>query len=688
MTGVSLSCSIDRRTLLIALGVVPATISIASGCSGSEAALPGPDLTGADQLIRPQDDLYRHVNGTWLREFPVPPDKPYVSTDSELADRVRQQLRTVLEKIRDPAYGSDEQKLQDFYEACLDVQAIERLGLAPIADMLDAIANAGTKAQLAEVMGSISLELPSADVIGACGLFALVVFPDGKDSATYRPQLGQAGLRFKASFYHRAGFAEQRDAYRGFLARIATLAGFSDPLLMADRVLGLESRIAAAHWEEERTRDADAVYNPYRWSQMPELAPGFDWDSWLTAYSDDRRLFDTVIVAQPSYVTSAARLWSEVDIADWRDYLRLGVIRELAALLPRDFADANFDFFDRIRNGQQNSPARIEFTLDMVSTYLDELLGRKYVEEYFSAADKARAEGLVADIVTAYRESFAKSEWMSPTTRAAAIAKIDKLVVKIGYPAKWHDHTGLSISAGRCVANLRAAVRDRWMKMFAKLGRQVDRFEWRMSPQTVNASYDASDNTVVIPAAILQPPYFNVDGSPAVDYGGIGAIIAHEIGHGFDDQGAKFDGDGNLRQWWTAEDRARFEIRIDALIAQYDALVPEGFDPTDHVNGALTVGENLADLRGLSMALAAYRLAARRLGKGSPDHRDVFLSYSRVKRAKFRPELVARQLVGEAHAPAEFRCNQVVRNLDEFYDSFDVRAGDQLFLPADRRVRL
>ncbi|QBS46187.1 M13 family metallopeptidase [Nocardia sp. CS682] len=682
------STRFDRRTLLIALAAIPVSVTLMTGCSGRPQNGSGSDLEEVDTMVRPQDDLYRHINGRWLREYQLPPDKSAYGTGFEVADRVQQQLEAIIDTIRDPAPGSDQQKIRDFYDACLDTEAAERLGLTPIADLLGSIDGAATKGDLARVMASIALELPYDNALAACSLFAMVVFPDSKDSATYRPQLGQAGLRFKASFYQSPAMADQRSAYRVFLEKIARSAGFADPSGMARRTFDLEDRIAAAHWDEVRNRDASATYNPRSWQELIEMGPGFEWDSWLAAYSDKPSLFSKIVIAQPSYITSAARLWSEVDIAEWRDYLRLGVVREFAPHLNQEFSDASFDFFERTRGGQTQRPRDEETALATVSTYLDQLLGKEYVGQHFPPASRAHADELIANIVSAYRESFARADWMSQATRDAAIAKLNKLTIKTGYPDTWRDYVELSITAGHRVANIRATMRHEWKQMFAKLGAPVDKFEWKMAPQEVNASYDWNNNAILIPAGMLQPPFFDPDAEPAMNYGGIGAIIGHEIGHGFDDQGSRFDGDGNLRDWWTPADRAAFDERAEALIAQYDSLVPSGLGPEHHVNGALTVGENLADLRGLTMALAAFRRAERSRGNETPDYTNVFLAFARARRAKLRPEQQIRQLAADPHAPNEFRCNQVVRNIDEFYTAFDVKEGDGLFLPPDRRVIL
>ncbi|MFI9406423.1 M13 family metallopeptidase [Nocardia sp. NPDC052316] len=671
---------LDRRAFLIALGAVPAAAALASCASDTKETskpLTSVDLGGADEAIRPQDDLYRHVNGKWLREYQLPPDKTSFGSTSEAFERTQQQLREIVEGIKDPKDGSEEQQIRDLYDARVDWDTIERLGMTPLAGLFAKVDGAATKADLAKVMA----ELPISGLIG------LGIGTDRKNSNAYIPSVGQSGLGLGEQYYRKPENAEVLAQYRVFLERIAAGAGFADPAAMAQRVFDLEKRIAPAHWDNVRNRDADATYNLYSWNDMVALAPGFDWDPWLAGNTDrPKQLFDKMVVGQPSFITAAGQLWTEVDIPTWRDYLKLSVLREFAPFLPKAINDANFEFKGRVLNGQEERPERWKYGVGIVDEKLGEQLGKVYVEKYFPPEAKQRAKEMLDDVIAAYRENFTNSSWMSPATREASLAKLDKIDPKIGYPDKWVDYSKLKITKGKLIESLLAINEFEVKRAFARLGGPVDKTEWGMSPQTVNAYYSASSNQIVFPAAYLQPPFFDKDAQPAVNFGAVGATIGHEIGHGFDDQGSKYDGDGNRRDWWTPEDRAAFDAKAKQLIDQYNALVPEGLEPSQHVNGELTVGENLADLRGLQITLAAFRIAEKRRGIDDPDYRTMLLSWARSWREKQTEELTVRYLSIDTHSPNEFRCNQVVRNLEEFYRTFGVKEGDKLFMPPDQRV--
>ncbi|MFD6160234.1 M13 family metallopeptidase [Nocardia sp. NPDC060255] len=679
----SSSARLDRRAFLLALAAVPAAATLASCAQDSQVSnvrLTGVDLAGANPAIRPQDDLYRHVNGSWLAQYQLPPDKSSFGTFDEANDRTEQQLRGIVEGIRNPKAGSTEQQIRDLYDARLDRAEVERLGLAPIADLIAAIDGAATKADLARVMGSLPIS----------GLIGLQVVVDQKNSSNYIAMVSQSGIdgNLDEQYYRKPEYAEQIAAYRTYLEHIGAGANLPDPAGAAQRVLDLETRIAAGYWDSVRDRDPDTTYNLLSWAELTKLAPQFDWDPWLKGTTDrSPQLFDSLVVRQPSFVTTAGQLWADVDIAQWREYLRLGVVKEFAPYLPKAIADAAFEFVDKTLQGSDQRQEAWKDGLATVNQNLGEPFGKLYVAQHFPAKSKDRAKALVADLMAAYRQDFTNSSWMSPTTKTAALAKLDKIVAKIGYPDKWIDYSGVKITKGKLVESVRAVRTFEVARAFNKLGTPVDKTEWGFPPQTVNAMYDPNANQITFPAAILQTPFFDADAAPAVNFGGIGAVIGHEIGHGFDDQGAKYDGDGNRRDWWTPEDTAAFEAKTKQLIAQYDALVPEGLDPSKHVNGALTVGENLADLRGLQIALAAYRAAAERDGK-LPDLETVFLSWARIWRQQATKQKKEMLLARDVHAPNEFRGNQVVRNIAEYYSTFGVVAGDKLFLAPDQRVTL
>ncbi|WP_458686145.1 M13 family metallopeptidase [Nocardia tengchongensis] len=676
--------ALDRRHFLLALGLVPAAAVLAScnkndAKTGKPTQLIGPDMSGSDPAIRPQDDLYRFVNGKWLREYQLPPDKVSFGTFDEVQERVELQLKEIIEGIHDPQGGSDAQRVRDLYDARIDKDAIEKLGITPLRDLFDQIDKAATKPELAKVMGG----LPGVGLIG------LGVGPDPKDSNAYLPSVSQSGLGLDEQYYRKPENADKLAKYRTYMQRIAAGAGFPDPTAMADRVVDLEKRIAGFHWDNVKLRDTDATYNLKTWAELTALGPQFDWDPWLSGNTDrSKELFGKVDVSEPSFVTGAAQLWADVDIAAWREYLKLALVRGFAAYLPAAIADPNFDFFGKEMAGLQQRPELWKAAVSTVNEVVGEALGKQYVDKHFPPEAKKRALEMVDDLRAAYRDNFKNSTWMSPPTREAAIAKLEKINAKIGYPDKWEDYGKLTITRGKLVESLRASQTFEAKRMFDRLGTPVDKSEWGMPPQTVNAYYNPSGNEIVFPAAFLQPPFFDPGAEPAVNYGGGGAVIGHEIGHGFDDQGSKYDGDGNLKDWWTPADKAAFQAKTDQLIKQYNALVPEGLPADQHVNGELTVGENLADLRGLEISLAAYRMVQQRNGTAAPDYKPMFESWGRTWRTKMTDQQLEQQLANDPHSPAEFRCNQVVRNLGEFYSTYDVKEGDKEYLPPDQRITL
>ncbi|MFC9993605.1 M13 family metallopeptidase [Nocardia sp. NPDC127526] len=673
----------DRRAFLVALGLTPAAALLVS-CAKDETdgstttkPLAGPDMSGSDPAVRPQDDLYRHVNGKWLQEYQLPADKVTFGTFDEVGDRVELQLKEIIEGISDPESGSEAQQIRDLYDARLDLDEIEKLGVTPLADLFTLVDKAADKAELAKVMAT----LPIGGVIG------LGISIDQKNSSAYIPSVGQSGIGLGEQYYRKPEYADKLAAYKTYLEKIAAGAGFSDPVAMAARVHELETRIAAGFWDRVKLRDSEATYNKMSWAEMTSLAPQFDWDPWLLGNTDrPKSLFDTVIVRQPSYLTHAGGLWHDVDIAVWRDYLKLYLVRDFARFLPKSISDANFEFFGTIMNGLEQRPERWKGAVSTVNENLGEQLGKLYVDKHFPPEAKQRALEMVADLKAVYAENFRNSTWMTQHTRDAALAKLDKMVAKIGYPDTWEDYSGLQITRGRLIESLRAVNAFETKRALDRLGKPVDKSEWGSPPQTVNAFYSSVNNEISFPAAFLQPPFFDKDAQSAVNFGAGGAVIGHEIGHGFDDQGSRYDADGNLKDWWTPEDRAAFETRTKNLVGQYEALVPEGLAPDKHVDGRLTLGENVADVRGLQMSLAAFRLSEKRRGVDNPDYVPLFQSWARNWRDKSTPEYAENLLANDTHAPNEFRANQVVRNLAEFYTAFGVKEGDKLFLPEDQRI--
>lgn len=653
----------------------------------------GIDLSHVDAAARPQDDLFGHVNGRWLTGHRIPPDRATDGAFRTLFDRAETQVHNLITEAAAsgaPA-GTDEQRIGDLYSSFLDERVVENTGVAPVLDELAGIDAAGDPDALAAVLGGLQR-------VGVGGAAAPYVDTDSKNSTRYLLHLTQSGLGLPdESYYRDESHSELLAAYPGHIASMFALVyggKADDHAETAAAIVALETKLAAAHWDVVKRRDAEASYNLRAVTELPAQASGFDWHGWLAALGVAPHAAAELIVRQPDYLTAFAALWARTDLEDWRRWARWRVIHARAGLLPGALVDEDFAFYGRTLTGTEQIRERWKRGVGLVEGLMGEALGKLYVERHFPPQAKARMDALVVNLRTAYRGAIADLEWMTPATRQRALEKLDKFTAKIGYPVKWRDYSGLVIDRGDCYGNYRRGYAVEVDRELAKLSGPVDRDEWFMTPQTVNAYFNPGMNEIVFPAAILQPPFFDADADDAANYGGIGAVIGHEIGHGFDDQGAKYDGDGNLVDWWTDDDRAEFGARTAALIAQYDAYVPRTLDDTagHRVNGAFTVGENIGDLGGLSIALLAYRLSLR--GDPAPvidgltGEQRVFFGWAQVWRTKSRAAETIRRLAIDPHSPPEFRCNGVVRNIDAFYDAFDVGADDALYLEPDRRVRI
>ncbi|MGZ8176460.1 M13 family metallopeptidase [Williamsia sp. SKLECPSW1] len=673
--------NLGRRAFLAGMGGV-ALVGVLAACGADDARKPAltPDLSGLDDTVPAGADLYRHVNGGWLISYQIPADKAGYSTFDELGDTAEKQLRTIVEAIGDDATGEDA-KIRDLYRGFMDTSRIDAAGATPVRPLLDAIDAAPDKSTLTRGLAALS-------TTGSTGIVDLYIAPDQADSTRYVANIVQSGIGLSdESYYREASYAEDRAKYVEHLTTLARLAGLSDPKERAQRAMTVETAVAAGHLSTVESRDATKTYNPRTWAEFTAQAPGIDWTAWRSGLGLGDDKLSRVVVAGPTAIATAAKVWADTPIDTLRDYMRLGVLRSYARYLSTPFRSASFDFFSRTLNGVEKEPDRWKSGVALVDSMLGEALGKKYVAKHFAGSAKDDARELVGNLVEAYRRSFASITWFSDATRKEANTKLDTLTVKIGYPDTWKDYSGLTIRADDVVESVRNGQMFAARREFAKLGTKVDKTEWQMTPQTVNAYYDPTFNEIVFPAAILQYPFFSPDAEPQVNYGGIGAVIGHEIGHGFDDQGSQYDADGNLRDWWTPSDRAEFTKRSEALVAQYDALVPKGLPADKHVNGALTVGENLADLGGLSIALSAYRIAAEKAGTEARD-RDVYLSWARIWRGKYRQAAAEERVATDPHSPPEFRCNQVVRNIDGFYDTFRIGPSDPMYLEPARRVTI
>jgi len=643
----------------------------------------GISIDELDPAVRPQDDLFRHVNGRWLAQHEIPADRARDSTFRILADQAESAMRAIVEEATSAPDGSEERKFGDLYASFMDEDRAELLGSQPISSALAAARAVSSVPELLHTIGRLQ-------PLGTGALYRLFVDTDPGNPERYLVFFEQGGISLpNESYYREERFADVRDAFAGHIRRMFELAGLPDAAEAAGRVLALETAVAGHHWDNVSNRDREKTYNLFTWAGL--LAQGPDLRGWLTALDPPAGSFDEIVLRQPSFSAGLASLLTDEHIAAWRDWLCWRVIHSAAEYLSEAFVQEDFGFSGRILSGTPQLRARWKRGLSLVEWAMGEAAGRAYVGRHFPAGTRERMDVLVANLLQAYRQSIAKLDWMGTQTRQRALEKLGKFTPKIGHPDNWRDYSGLSIDPADLMANVRAAYAFEFGRQLDKVGKPVDRDEWHMTPQTVNAYYNSGMNEIVFPAATLQDPFFNPDRDDAANYGSIGAIIGHEIGHGFDDQGSRYDGDGRLTDWWSATDRQAFEARTRSLIDQYNGLTLAQA-PDQHVNGALTIGENIGDLGGVGIAWQAYQVSLH--GEQAPvidgltGAQRFFMSWARTWRSQSRDEEAIRLLTIDPHSPGEFRCNQIVRNLDEFYVAFDVGAADKQWLEPATRVRI
>jgi putative endopeptidase len=647
----------------------------------------GLDLNYVKSSIRPQDDLFRHVNGLWLDSFEIPADKPGYSSGSYLFDKAESQVREIIEGLDSGEYptGSEEQKIRDLFKSFMNEAAIEAAGCNPVLPDVERALNLKDLAEFHSILGNFEYR-------GLGGLFYQYVNTDDRDSTTYITNLGQSGLSLPDEAYYREDqYAPLREGLVAHIEAMFGLAGITNGRDHATRILDLETKIASHHWDQVKCREAELTYNKFSLEQLQQISSPFDWSAWLESSKTPRHVVETSIVHQPTFFEGIGKMLAQFDREAWSSWLAWHALSSAAPYLSSDFVNQNFAFYGTTLSGTPELRVRWKRAVALIEGALGEAVGKIYVARHFPTEAKARMDQLVANLLEAYRVSIKALDWMSEETKVSALQKLELFTPKIGYPDKWRDYSALEIHADDLIGNLNRINAFTQMREYSKIGKPVDRSEWFMTPQTVNAYYNPGMNEIVFPAAILQPPFFDVDGDDAANYGAIGAVIGHEIGHGFDDQGSKYDGYGNMNDWWSETDRTEFEARAANLIAQYDELFPVGI-PDMHVNGALTVGENIGDLGGLTIAILAYKISLA--GQPSPviegltGVQRAFFSWAVSWRAKLRPELARLRLSTDPHSPNEFRCNQIVRNLDEFYEGFSVTQSDELYLPPESRVRI
>ncbi|MGH3801306.1 MAG: M13 family metallopeptidase, partial [Pseudonocardiaceae bacterium] len=652
----------NRSRLL--LGVLVALVWLVTACANTPPPLgSGLLLAGYDRDVRAQDDLFRFANGQWLRTTEIPADRSQDGAFAMLFDQSEKNLRAIIDEsaARRGAAGSPDQQIGDFYTSFMDTARLDALGVAPLQASLDRIDALATPADLARYLGESA-------TTGTPSPIALSIDQDAKNASTYVPYVSQSGLTLPNRDYYLKPdpqFVVIRDQLRAYAARILGLAGVADPDGAAGRVVALENRLAEVQWTAAQERDATATYNKFTVADATAQAPGLDWTAYLDAAGVRTPDF---VVAEPSYFTAVGTTLTTVPPANWKSYLKFKLIDGLAPYLSNSFVTARFEFRNRDLAGQQEIRPRWKRGVATVNDAMGDLLGQRYVQQYFPPDAKRRMDALVSKLIDAFRSSIDGLDWMSDETKVEARHKLGKLAVKIGYPNKWKDYSKLTVARDDLVGNLLRSAQLEHQRNLDRLGKPVDRDEWFTTPQTINAFYHASRNEITFPAAILQPPFFDATADDAVNYGAIGGIIGHEISHAFDDQGRKYDGIGNLRDWWTPQDVQRFAERTAALTAQYSAYQPL---PGEHINGELTLGENIADLSGLAVALRAYRLS---LGgqpaavlDGFTGEQRFFLGWAQAWRGKTRDKALRSQLLSDPHSPNEFRTNGVASNLPEYY---------------------
>ncbi|HNR23600.1 MAG TPA: M13-type metalloendopeptidase [Steroidobacteraceae bacterium] len=657
----------------------------------TEIAVPAPPLAsglvldGYDRSVRPQDDLHEFAGGKWLAETAIPADRSSWGTFAILDERAERQVREIAEQAAaTPVHvpGSDLQKIGDLYASFMDEQAIEAAGLAPLEADFARIRALATHADVVRYIGESQRRLQRVPL-------GYYVGQDAGDATRYIGTVQQAGLSMPDRDYYLVQDkrqAENRKRHLAYVEQMLTMAGAKDTAARAQRIQQLETRIAAIQWSKVQNRDPRATYNRTSPIELAKLTPTFDWTVFFTAAGAP---IEAVDINQPTYIEALAKLITATPLPQWREYFFFQLLDVSAPYLAAPFADAHFDFHSRALQGVQEQPERWKRAVSLVNANVGHLVGKEYVRLHFQPESKARMLQLVDNLRAAFDESIDTLEWMEPETRAAAKSKLARLSVKIGYPDVWQDYSPLSIVRGDLFGNMQRSAEYRFGRGIAKLGKPIDRTEWFMTPQTVNAYFSPMLNEIVFPAAILQPPFFDATADDAANYGGIGGVIGHEISHGFDDSGRQYDGNGNLRDWWTPADAARFKSLADRLVAQYDGhTVLDG----QQLNGRLTLGENIGDLSGLAVAYRAYLRALD--GKPAPvidgfsGEQRFFLGWAQGWRTKYRDENLRMRLLTDLHSPARWRVNGVVVNIDEFHDAFGVDVGDGMYLAPEERVKI
>lgn len=648
----------------------------------------GVETQHIDGGVRPQDDFFRHLNGKWLKTVEIPADRSSWGSFSKLRDDTQPQLRTIIEAAaaeKKHVAGSDKQKIGDFYQSFMNEKKLEELGLKPLqADF--------AKVQAVKDKQEIAALIAHFNRTGVNAPFNFFIHQDNKDSTKYVVDVSQSGLNLPDREYYLdqkdQRMKQVREAYVQHIETMLQMAGDKDAKQKAQQIFALETELAKVQWSRVDLRDPVKAYNKVEVAKLGQLVPEFNWNLWLKDSGVQGKV-DYLIVAQPSYMQGLGKLIESQPLDAWKAYMHWQVLKSHAHLLSAKFDQENFNFSGTVLSGAKEQRPRWKRAVAEVDSALGESVGKLYVAKYFPPERKAKMEALVKNLMLAYKQSIDGLDWMSDATKKEAQAKLAKFMPKIGYPNKWRDYSALKVKPDDLMGNVLRAYAHEYEYQLSKLGKPIDRDEWGMTPQTVNAYYNPELNEIVFPAAMLQPPFFNAKADDAVNYGAIGAVIGHEISHGFDDQGAQYDGDGNLRNWWSEQDGKNFATKTRALVEQYNAYSPL---PGYNVNGELTLGENIADNSGLEIAFKAYKLSLG--GKPAPvingytGEQRFFMGFGQVWRSKQRDQSVIAQIKTDPHSPAEFRANGTLKNHPGFYEAFGVKEGDKMYLPKDKRVTI
>ncbi len=666
------------------ISLVAAVVLMAS-CNKKEELISGVTKKNMDTLVNPGDNFDAYVNGTWVKNNKIPADKTSYGAFDILYDQSQKDVKAIIEEASKGTFaeGSDEQKIGDYYSSFMNRKDRDAKGIAPIQPELkniDAIAN---YTDLAAYFGK-------SNRTGVSMPFSVVVTEDFKNPKQYTLMTWQGGLGLPEREYYLqadAKMVETRAKYVAHIEKMLQLVGLPNAAESASKIMALETALATSHMKKEETRNTAKLYNKYNVADLKKLMADFDWNAMLKNAGIDKE--KTIVISQVEYTKSLNTIIKNTPIDTWKTYLKWSLINNTSNYLTTALDKQNFDFYGKTLYGTEAQEEDWKRGVSSVNGGLGEIVGKVYVKKHFSPEAKERMTGMVKNLLKAYAESIKKLDWMSANTKKEALAKVDKFMIKIGYPDQWRDYSALKVAKNDLYGNAERARAFEYNRMLNKLGKPVDRTEWGMTPQTVNAYYNPTLNEIVFPAAILQPPFFNLKAEDAVNYGGIGAVIGHEIGHGFDDQGSTFDGEGVMRNWWTPQDLTAFKAKTKSLVDQYSAFK---VFPDLNLNGEFTLGENIGDLGGLSIAIKAYKLSLN--GKEAPvmdgftGIQRVFLGWGQVWLDKSREKAIRNQIASDPHSPAKFRINAVVRNVPEFYEAFKIKPTDSLYLATDKRVKI